>query len=59
METRMGEVVMLEEMQAEAEVREALYGQTDEISDIVRRSRGIILIHFYRQNQHLWMGIFM
>jgi hypothetical protein len=32
METRIGEMGMLEEMQAEAEVREALYGQTDEIS---------------------------
>ena len=33
-EMRIGEMETLEEMQAEAEVREALYGQTDEISDM-------------------------
>jgi hypothetical protein len=33
-EMRIGEMEMLEEMQAEAEVREALYGQIDEISDM-------------------------
>ena len=33
-EARLGEMEMLEEMQAEAGVRETLYGQTDEISDM-------------------------
>ncbi|CAB3991626.1 multidrug resistance-associated 5 isoform X1 [Paramuricea clavata] len=33
-EARIGEMEMLEEMQMEAEMREALYGQTDEISDM-------------------------